>query len=281
MAKTPAKTPKDRPAYKKVKSVRLPVNKLHPVKKLIKVDDSIVEARKLTELAELLWLPGALDKEERNARIVRAVELYESLKPADGAESMLAAQIVGTYTAALECLRRAAISEQTFAGRDMALKHAQKLMTLYAKQLETLNKHRGKGQQKVTVEHVNVAAGGQAIVGNVDTEGWTSITSLAAIEHSPEIPLAKAVPAKKAKLKIPREWLVHTHAVRLRCAQVRVVVLKHGRERNVSRQQYPVNNVAGCMVVPRGLVRRPATRMLSSTVFTPLRQIRFASIFGS
>ena len=78
-------------------------------------------------------------------------------------------------------------------------------MTLYAKQLETLNKHRGKGQQKVTVEHVNVAAGGQAIVGNVDTGGRTSITSPAAIEHSPEMPLAKARPAKKATSKRPRE----------------------------------------------------------------------------
>ena len=31
----------------------------------------------------------------------------------------------------------------------------------------TLNRHRGKGQQKVTVEHVHVHEGGQAIVGEV------------------------------------------------------------------------------------------------------------------
>ena len=197
--------PKDRPADKEAKSIRLPVNELHPAKNLIKVDDSIVEARKLNEIAGLLWLPGALEEEEKNARIMRAIDLYESLEPADGAESMLAVQMVGTHTAALDCLRRAAVDGQTFAGRDMALKHAQKLMALYAKQLETLNKHRGKGQQKVTVEHVNVAAGGQAIVGNVDTGGRTSITSPGAIEHSPEMPLAKARPAKKAKSKRPRE----------------------------------------------------------------------------
>ena len=35
-------------------------------------------------------------------------------------------------------------------------------------QIETLNRHRGKGQQKVTVEHVHVHQGGQAIVGNVE-----------------------------------------------------------------------------------------------------------------
>ena len=62
MTKTPAKTPKDRPAEKKVKSLKLPVNKLHPIKKLGKVDDEIVEVRKVKEIAELLWLPGSLEQ---------------------------------------------------------------------------------------------------------------------------------------------------------------------------------------------------------------------------
>lgn len=34
-----------------------------------------------------------------------------------------------------------------------------------------LNRHRGKGQQKVTVEHVHVHSGGQAVVGVVETPG--------------------------------------------------------------------------------------------------------------
>src|SRR5262245_41811074 len=37
--------------------------------------------------------------------------------------------------------------------------------------LEALNRHRGKGQRKVTVEHVDVHAGEQAIVGNVEQRG--------------------------------------------------------------------------------------------------------------
>jgi hypothetical protein len=35
----------------------------------------------------------------------------------------------------------------------------------YATLLEGLNRHRGKGQQKVTVEHVHVHSGGRAVVG--------------------------------------------------------------------------------------------------------------------
>jgi hypothetical protein len=37
--------------------------------------------------------------------------------------------------------------------------------------LEALNRHRGKGQQRVTVEHVHVHQGAQAIVGNVHQGG--------------------------------------------------------------------------------------------------------------
>ena len=37
--------------------------------------------------------------------------------------------------------------------------------------LEALNRHRGKGQQKVTVEHVHVHSGGQAVVGVVEPAG--------------------------------------------------------------------------------------------------------------
>lgn len=144
--------------------------KLLPHDVVLKSSDVTVEVRKLNEIAELLWLPESLENDERNARIIRALEMYESLKPVGGAEGMLAAQMVGTHSAALECLRRAAIPEQTYAGRDMALKHAQKLMALYTQQLAALDKHRGKGQQKVTVEHVNVHAGGQAVVGNVEME---------------------------------------------------------------------------------------------------------------
>lgn len=43
-------------------------------------------------------------------------------------------------------------------------------MSLYTQQLAALDKRRGKGQQKMTVEYDNVEAGGQAIVGNVNTD---------------------------------------------------------------------------------------------------------------
>lgn len=44
-----------------------------------------------------------------------------------------------------------------------------KLGRIYALQVEALRKHRNGGRQTVTVQHVNVGDGGQAIVGNVET----------------------------------------------------------------------------------------------------------------
>ena len=35
--------------------------------------------------------------------------------------------------------------------------------------MEALQRYRGKGQQKMVIEHVNVNSGGQAIIGNVET----------------------------------------------------------------------------------------------------------------
>ena len=86
----------------------------------------------------------------------------------------MAAQLLAAHNAAMECYRRAMHSEQTFEGRRENLNQANKLSRSSAVLLEALNRHRGKGQQKVTVEHVTVNAGGQAIVGAVATpgEGW-------------------------------------------------------------------------------------------------------------
>jgi hypothetical protein len=46
-----------------------------------------------------------------------------------------------------------------------------KLLRTFAAQTEALQRYRGKGQQKVTVEHVHVHTGGQAIVGSVSQSG--------------------------------------------------------------------------------------------------------------
>jgi hypothetical protein len=111
------------------------------------------------------------DQEERNNLYSATIAGLVGIGPNDELEGMLAAQLVACHNASMECYRRAMIGEQTFEGRRENLSQANKLSRTYATLLEALNRHRGKGQQKVTVEHVHVHEGGQAIVGNVEGGG--------------------------------------------------------------------------------------------------------------
>ena len=117
-----------------------------------------------------LWLKNS-DADEIKKQRHAAVDALIGIAPRDELEGMIAAQLVACHNASMECYRRAMIGEQTFEGRRENLSQANKLSRTYATLLESLNRHRGKGAQKVTVEHVHVHEGGQAIVGNVETPG--------------------------------------------------------------------------------------------------------------
>jgi hypothetical protein len=122
-------------------------------------------------------------KKQRNAILASLV----GIQPADELEGMLAGQLVACHNAAMECYRRAMIPEQSFEGRRENLNQGNKLSRTYASLVEALNRHRGKGQQKVTVEHVHVHEGGQAIVGNVEGGGMrTKLENQShALRHAP------------------------------------------------------------------------------------------------
>src|SRR5215470_17801491 len=79
------------------------------------------------------------------------------------------------------------IPEQTFEGRRECLSQANKLGRTYAVLLDALNRHRGKGQQKVTVEHVHVHPGGQAVVGMVETPGGGDRSKSEDLPHAKQI----------------------------------------------------------------------------------------------
>jgi hypothetical protein len=113
------------------------------------------------------------------------------VKPTDVIEGMMAAQLFASHAAAMDCYRRAMLPGQTDYGREMNLAQAAKLTRANASQVEALTKHRGKGQQKVIVEHVHVYQGGQAIVGNVTPGGLGKNNEVQpyAITHAASAPM--------------------------------------------------------------------------------------------
>jgi hypothetical protein len=130
------------------------------------------------------------DDEAKNLQTQAVFGTMLGLKPRDETEGMLIAQMIGCHNAVMECFRRAMLQEQTHEGRQQNLNFANKLSRTYALHMEALDKHRGKGQQTVRVEHVTVNAGGQAIVGNVQGGGGGSQKSKgqahAKLTHAPE-----------------------------------------------------------------------------------------------
>jgi hypothetical protein len=55
----------------------------------------------------------------------------------------------------------------TVLQQDSAQRALNKLARTFASQLEALKRHRAGAEQKIMLQHVSVAEGGQAIVGNV------------------------------------------------------------------------------------------------------------------
>ena len=91
-----------------------------------------------------------------------------AFKPADEIEGMIAAQAMAMHHATMELARRAMIPEQPQEIAQSYRKAAANMSRTFVGLLDALDRKRGKtGQQKVTVEHVHVHAGGQAIVGSV------------------------------------------------------------------------------------------------------------------
>lgn len=137
-------------------------------------------------------------EDERGKYASAAAAALVGIQPNGELEGMLAAQLIACHNAAMECYRRAMNSQ--LPARDYHLNQANKLSRTYAILLETLNRHRGKGQQKVTVEHVHVHPGGQAVVGMVESPGGGDRTK------SKDQPHAKVIAdAPQPTLRSPHE----------------------------------------------------------------------------
>ncbi len=105
---------------------------------------------------------GAPSEEDANFML----SVMCGMEPKDQVEAMLAAQMAAVHMATMTFARRLA-NVDTIPQQDSAERALNKLARTFTTQIEALKRYRSTGQQKVTVEHVTVQAGGQAIVGNV------------------------------------------------------------------------------------------------------------------
>ncbi|MFN7755713.1 MAG: hypothetical protein ACK5O9_07745 [Holosporales bacterium] len=113
---------------------------------------------------------GCTSPQKREESLNAGMAIMAGIAPKDEAEGMLAAQMAATSHMAMRMLHKTAMTSHLDAQQWFG-NFAIKLLRTYTTQMETLQRYRGKGEQKVTVEHVHVHAGGQAVVGVVTPRG--------------------------------------------------------------------------------------------------------------
>ena len=111
--------------------------------------------------------------------VALAIDAAESIQAGNSLEKMLAHQMAVAHEASMRLMDRALSYEA--GGRAMRegdsveacrlANAAARLMSAFQDGLLTLQKLRTGGNQTVTVQHVNVAAGAQAVIGNVRAGG--------------------------------------------------------------------------------------------------------------
>jgi hypothetical protein len=134
------------------------------------------------------------------------LSVVKGIQPKDQIEAMLAAQMVAVHMATMTFARRLQHVDN-IPQQDSAERAFNKLARTYATQMEALKRYRTGGEQKVTVQHVSVQEGGQAIVGNVthssrETTPTTVATSPLALTNAGDVPMPIIEEAKE-RVRIP------------------------------------------------------------------------------
>jgi len=120
----------------------------------------------LYQLADAATTDGKTNESEVNFML----SVVKGAEPKDQVEAMLAAQMAVVHMRTMTFARKLNDVEYHHQ-QDGAERGFNKLARTFTTQVEAFKRYRTGGQQKVTVEHVTVNAGGQAIVGNVETGG--------------------------------------------------------------------------------------------------------------
>ena len=94
------------------------------------------------------------------------LSVVKGIEPQDEIEAMLATQMAAVHMATMTFAWRLAHAEN-ISQQDSAERAFNKLARTFTTQIEALKRYRTGGEQKVTVQHVTVNEGGQAVVGNV------------------------------------------------------------------------------------------------------------------
>ena len=172
------------------------------------------------------------------------LSVVKGIKPKDQLEAMLAAQMAAVHVATMT-LGRDLTNVETIEQQDSADRAFNKLARTFTTQLEALKRYRTGGEQKVTVQHVSVSEGGQAIVGNVtqaarEPAPEKTAKSVPALTDAQQIPMTIIGEPERAPAAVPaqsKRWRAIIHVIPVRCCRACAVGPKRGRARPAGRRR--------------------------------------------
>jgi hypothetical protein len=142
--------------------------------------------------------PGSSPDEDGTNFMLAVVK---GIEPRDQVEAMLASQMAAIHNATMTLARRLAHVDN-IPQQDSAQNAFNKLARTFAAQVEALKRYRSGGEQKMTVQHVHVAEGGQAIVGNVSAPAGVGANEKAkeqphALGYAPGVEMPRQIEAER------------------------------------------------------------------------------------
>ena len=145
---------------------------LSPVKMMeaLGTVDSDLQLHLLTQVLSCFVSNNGTYNEKAGQAGNAAMAILNGVQPQDEIEGMLAVQMVGVHNMAMDCISKATQTERVDF-MNIYMNAATKSLRTFVTQMEAMKKYRTGGQQKMTIEHVHVNQGGQAIVGNVNQGG--------------------------------------------------------------------------------------------------------------
>jgi len=96
------------------------------------------------------------------------LDAADSIQAGNSLEKMLAHQLAAVHKVLMEHIGWATPNEYNIEAQSKRLNAAARCMTVYQNGLLTLRKLRQSGNQRITVQYVNVDNGSQAVIGNVE-----------------------------------------------------------------------------------------------------------------
>jgi len=106
--------------------------------------------------------------------VALAIDASQSIKAGNSLEKMLAHQLALVHKTSFTVMDKAMQQKDTVEQARL-INASARLMSVYQQGLLTIQRLRTGGNQTMTVQHVHVASGGQAVIGNVKQEGAAAI----------------------------------------------------------------------------------------------------------